>query len=103
MKVIIIGAGKLGYKIAESLISSHIEVTLVDSSAKVINRINDHLDVLAVNANGLEVEILKELGIQTYDLTYCLNSSDETNTIICSFAKSLGVRERLLELETLNI
>jgi trk system potassium uptake protein len=95
MKVIIIGAGKLGYKVAESLISSHIEVTLVDSSPKVVNRISDHLDVLAVHANGLGVEILKELGIQTYDLLIASTDSDETNTIICSFAKKLGCKKTI--------
>ncbi len=95
MKVMIIGAGKLGYKVAESMLSSHIDVTLVDSSAKVINRINDHLDVLAVNANGLEVGILKELGIHTYDLLIASTSSDETNTIICTLAKRLGCQKTI--------
>jgi trk system potassium uptake protein len=95
MKVIIIGAGKLGYKVAESLINSHIEVTIVDSSPKVINRISDHLDVLAVHANGLGVEILKQLGIQTYDLLIASTDSDETNTIICSFAKKLGCKKTI--------
>ncbi|OEF97739.1 Trk system potassium transport protein TrkA [Vulcanibacillus modesticaldus] len=95
MKVMIIGAGKLGYKVAESLLNSHIDVTVVDSSAKVINSINDHLDVLAVNANGLEVGVLKELGIEKYDLLIASTSSDETNTIICTLAKKLGCKKTI--------
>lgn len=90
MKVMIIGAGKLGYKLAEAMINGEIDVTLVDSNSKVIERINDHLDVLTVNANGLEVEILRELNIETYDLLIAATSSDETNTIICTLAKKLG-------------
>lgn len=90
MKVMIIGAGKLGYKLAEAMINGDIDVTLVDSNFKVIERINDHLDVLTVNANGLEVEILKELNIDTYDLLIASTGSDETNTIICTLAKKLG-------------
>ena len=54
MKTMIIGAGKLGYKLAELIINENIHVTLVDSNANVIQRISDHLDVLAVIANGLE-------------------------------------------------
>ena len=88
MKVMIIGAGKLGYKLAEAMINGDIDVTLVDSSSKVIERINDHLDVLTVNANGLEVEILREFNIETYDLLIASTSSDETNTIICTLAKN---------------
>lgn len=95
MKAIIIGAGKLGYKVAESLMHSHIDVTLVDSSTKVINRINDHLDVLAVQANGLQVAILKELNIQTYDLLIATTDSDDTNTLICTLAKRLGCKKTI--------
>ncbi len=90
MKVMIIGAGKLGYKLAEAMINGEINVTLVDSNSKVIERINDHLDLLTVNANGLEVQILRELNIETYDLLIASTSSDETNTIICTLAKKLG-------------
>lgn len=90
MKVMIVGAGKLGYKLAEAMINEDIDVTLIDSNSKVIERINDHLDVLTVNANGLEVETLKELNIETYDLLLASTSSDETNTIICTLAKKLG-------------
>ena len=95
MKVMIIGAGKLGYKLAEAMLNSHIDVTLVDSNPKVINRINDHLDVLAVNANGLEFGVLKELGIETYDLLIASTSSDETNTIISTLAKKLGCKKTI--------
>ncbi len=95
MKVMIIGAGKLGYKLAESMINSDIDVTLVDTNSKVIERTNDHLDVLTVNANGLEVGILKELNIETYDLLIASTNSDETNTIICTLAKKLGCKRTI--------
>ena len=89
----IIGAGKLGYKLAELIINENIHVTLVDSNANVIQRISDHLDVLAVIANGLEIETLKGLGIDSYDLLIAATGSDETNVIICSVAKSWAVRK----------
>lgn len=95
MKVMIVGVGKLGYKLAESMINEDIDVTLVDSSTKVIERLNDYLDVLTVNANGVEVSILKELNIETYDLLIAATSSDETNTIICSLAKKLGCKKTI--------
>lgn len=88
----IIGAGKLGYKLAKSMINNEYEVTLIDNDAKVIERMNDHLDVLTVTANGLEVAILRELHISTYDLLIASTGSDETNTIICTLAKKLGCK-----------
>lgn len=95
MKVLIVGAGKFGYKAAESLMNCNIEVTLVDSCASVVNRMNDHLDVLAVHANGMQVSILKELGISDYDLLIASTSNDETNTLICMMAKKLGCKKTI--------
>ena len=93
MKVIIIGAGKLGYKLAEAMINIGINVTLLDSNQKVVERINEHLDVLTVNANGIEMEILKELNIEKYDLLIASTNSDEKNTIICTLAKRMGCKK----------
>lgn len=95
MKVMIVGAGKLGYKLAELMINEDIEVTLIDKNTKTIEKINDHLDVLTVNANGLELETLKELDIKTYDLLLAATGSDESNVIICSVAKKLGCKKTI--------
>ena len=92
MKVMIIGAGKLGSKLAESMVSENIDVTIMDVNVKVIERINEHMDALTVVANGIDINILKELHIETYDLLVASTDSDETNTIICSLAKKLGCK-----------
>lgn len=90
MKVIIVGAGKLGYKLAESMVSENMDVTLIDSNVDVIDRINEHLDVLTVIGNGIDISILRELNIKSYDLLVASTDSDETNTLICSLGKKLG-------------
>ena len=95
MKVMIVGAGKLGFKLAELMINEDIEVTLIDKNIKTIDKINELLDVLTVNANGLELKTLKELDIKTYDLLLATTGSDETNVIICSVAKKLGCRQTI--------
>jgi trk system potassium uptake protein TrkA len=95
MKVMVVGAGKLGYSLARSMIQGRIDVTLVDSDERVIERISDHLDVLTVNANGIEVSVLRELDIQSYDLLIACTGSDETNAIICTMAKKLGCRRAI--------
>jgi trk system potassium uptake protein TrkA len=95
MKVIIVGVGKLGYKLAESMINADIDVTLIDQNSKVLERINDYLDVLTITANGIEIEVLKELNIKSYDLLVATTYSDETNAIICSLAKKLGCKKTI--------
>ncbi|HHV98373.1 MAG TPA: Trk system potassium transporter TrkA [Clostridiaceae bacterium] len=95
MKVLIVGAGKLGYKLAESLSSRNVQITIMDSSYEVSERLNDQLDVLVVTASGIQVDVLKELDIHTYDLTIAVTESDETNIIICSFSKKLGCKRAI--------
>ncbi|HLR35110.1 MAG TPA: Trk system potassium transporter TrkA [Tissierellales bacterium] len=95
MKVMVVGAGKLGYKLAEALIYEDVDVTLIDSNSEVLEGISDHLDVLTVNANGIEVTVLKELEIETYDLLVAATSSDEANTLICSLAKKVGCKKTI--------
>src|SRR5690554_6098157 len=95
MKVMIVGAGKLGQKLAESLVTEDIDVTLVDHNSKVLDRINEHLDVLTINASGVDIGILKELNIESYDLLVACTKGDETNTVICSLAKRLGCKETI--------
>ena len=95
MKVMIVGAGKLGYKLAELMNNEDIDVTLVDTNFKTLERINDHLDVLTVAANGIQIGALKELDIQTYDLLVAATNSDETNTLICSLAKKLKCKKTI--------
>lgn len=95
MKIAVIGAGKLGIKLAESLTGRGIDVTLVDSNQQVIDNLNEHLDVLTVKANGLEIQGLKSINISEYDFVIASTGSDEINTIVCTLANSLGCQNTI--------
>lgn len=95
MKVMIVGAGKLGQKLAEALVNEDIDITLIDSSVNVLENIKEHLDVLTINASGVDIGILKELNIETYDLLVACTKGDETNTVICTLAKRLGCKKTI--------
>ena len=90
MKVMIVGAGKLGYKLADAISGKDVHVTVMDSDPEVLGRISDHLDALMMKANGLQVDALQEAGVDAYDLLIAVTDSDETNIVICSLAKKLG-------------
>ena len=95
MKVMIVGAGKLGYKLAEAMDNEDIDVTLMDVNFKALEKISDYLDVLTVAANGIQIGALKELNIDTYDLLVAATNSDETNTLICTLAKKLKCKKTI--------
>ncbi len=95
MRVVIVGAGKLGYKLAESMTQEDIDVTLIDTNYKVLERINDYMDVLTIEANGIDISILKEIGMPTCDILLATTGSDESNTVICTLAKKLGCKQTI--------
>ncbi len=95
MKVMIIGAGKLGTKLATAMLNGEIHVTIIDSNSDVLDRLKDHLDVLTVNANGAKKEVLEELNIASFDLAISVTSNDETNILVSSMAKKLGCKSSI--------
>lgn len=93
MKVIIVGAGRLGLKLVESLLNGNFEVIVFDTNIRVIERVKEHYDVMTVHASGLELGGIKELDIKSIDLLVAMTTSDETNTLICTLAKKLGCKK----------
>ena len=90
MKIAIAGAGKLGMKIAESLLVGNHSVTIIDKNEDVIQKLISHLDVLTVTANAKQINLLKEMHIEHYDYFIATTDRDEKNIVIASFAKKLG-------------
>ncbi|WP_353892581.1 Trk system potassium transporter TrkA [Proteinivorax hydrogeniformans] len=93
MRVIIIGAGKLGYKLAESFAQGERDVIVIDVIQKALDRINNSLDVLTIKANGVQLDALKQLNIKSTDLVIAVTSNDETNMLVGSTAKKLGCKK----------
>ena len=90
MRIILIGAGKIGYQIAGKLAQEAYNVVVIDRDLEVVNRIGETLDVLAVQANGLLKHPLEELGVNQDDIVIAATASDEGNMIACLSAKNLG-------------
>ncbi|HZK23948.1 MAG TPA: Trk system potassium transporter TrkA [Oscillospiraceae bacterium] len=90
MKVIIIGAGKVGYQLVESLVNENHDVTVVDNNQNVIDKLNDNFDVLAMKGNGVSSRLLEKLDCSSADLLIAVTNSDEANIVSCITAKRLG-------------
>ena len=82
MKVMIIGAGKLGYKLSELMVAEGIDVTVIDNNPQVIEFVNEHLDVLTVVSNGMDISKKKKKSIKEYGLLVTTTHSDEANALI---------------------
>ncbi len=89
MDVIICGAGRVGYGIAEKLSRENNSVTVIDLSSELINTITTELDVRGFVGHGAQPDVLKEAGIENADMIVAVTYSDEVNMIACQVAHSL--------------
>ena len=90
MKIVIVGAGKLGVNVAKALLGGDHSVTIIDSEDSVLQKISSQMDVMTINGNAKEIKLLKQLHIDSYDFLIAVTGNDEANLVIASFAKKLG-------------
>lgn len=86
MKIIIVGAGEVGYHIASRMAFENKEVVVIDRNAEAIKRLSDNLDVEAVNGSGSSPRVLKAAGIKDAEILLAVTDSDETNLVACMMA-----------------
>jgi len=89
MKIIIIGAGEVGFNIAQRLSEENHDVVVIDKDQNKINHLQTVLDVQAVVGSGTSPSILQEVGIKESDIIVAATDSDEANLIACFFAQHL--------------
>lgn len=92
MKIIIVGDGKVGYTLADSLSKEDHDVTIVDNNPEALRRAHDNLDVMCVKGSGVSVTVLLEAGIRDTDLLLAATSSDEMNMVCALTGKKLGAK-----------
>lgn len=89
MKVIICGAGQVGYGIAERLATEGNDVTVIDNSASLIQVISDRLDVRGYVGHGAQPDVLERAGAEDADMVIAVTLYDEVNMVACQVAHSL--------------
>ena len=93
MKVLIVGAGKLGCKLTSSLINIDADITVMDDDSSVLESLSDTYDILPVKGSGIDLLTLQRISIETFDLTIGVTENDETNIVTCTLAKKLGCKK----------
>ncbi len=87
MRVIVVGAGEVGFQIAKFLSAENIDVVVVDKSKDKLRRISEKLDVAVIEGEGGSPSVLEEAGVKNADILLAVTDMDETNMIACLVAK----------------
>eukprot|EP00439_Symbiodinium_sp_Y106_P089305 s1_g1841.t1 len=89
MKVIVCGAGQVGFGIARQLAAENNDVTVVDQSAELVQRVSDILDVRAIVGHGAHPDVLERAGAPDADMLIAVTFHDEVNMVACQVAHSV--------------
>ena len=89
MKIVILGAGRVGESVAESLVSERNDITVIDTNPARLRELQDRLDLRGVAGNGIQPSVLQEAGIEDADMIIACTPMDETNLVACKVAHDL--------------
>ena len=101
MKVIICGAGQVGWQIARHLSGERNDVTVVDQDPELVRRATDSLDVQGVAGFASYPDILDRAGARDADMIIAATQSDEVNMVTCQVAHSVfGINRKIARLRS---
>ncbi len=89
MNILILGAGRVGESVAESLASEQNDITVIDVDPVRLTALQDRLDLRGLTGNGIQPSVLREAGIEDADLFIACAPMDETNLVACKVASQL--------------
>ena len=89
MKVIVCGAGQVGFDITRRLALEHNDVTVIDRSAELVRRVIDTLDAQGLVGHASDPNVLEQAGTADADMIIAVTQADEVNMVACQVAHSL--------------
>ena len=95
MKIVIIGDGKVGYKLAKQLSSEKYDIILIDNNEEKLRKSIERMDVFCVAGEGGSVEVQQRADVPHADLVIACTSTDECNMLSCLIARRLGARHTI--------
>ncbi len=91
MKIIVLGAGKVGSLLIEQLAQEGHQIVAIDQNEKMLMDLQNKLDVLCLSGNAIDRSVLAEAGVGKADLVIAATDGDEVNMLCCLLSKKLGV------------
>jgi trk system potassium uptake protein TrkA len=98
MKIIIAGAGEVGFHLAKMLTNEAQDLYIIDQSVERLNYVQNHIDVIGIKGDATSLGVLKEAKISSCDLLIAATSIEEINMLICMIGKKLGAKKTIARL-----
>ncbi|MBE6085729.1 MAG: Trk system potassium transporter TrkA [Selenomonas ruminantium] len=102
MRIIVVGAGKLGYSIAELLSKEQFDVVVIDKDESQLEAAKNTLDVLTIAANGASPITMDDPDVRDADILIAVTASDEVNMVACVLAKKHGIKHTIARIRDMK-
>lgn len=100
MKIIIAGAGEVGFHLAKLLSFESQDITLIDTHKERLNYAENHLDIKAIKGDATSLRIMKDAKIDSSDLFIAVTEQETTNITICALAKQMGCKKTIARISS---
>ncbi|MEL6916643.1 MAG: Trk system potassium transporter TrkA [Bacteroidota bacterium] len=95
MKIIIAGAGEVGFHLAKLLSYESQDITLIDTNKESLAYADSHLDIRVLRGDATSISVLQDAKVGTSDLVIGVTASETTNLTLCLLAKQLGCKRTI--------
>ncbi|NNJ89728.1 MAG: Trk system potassium transporter TrkA, partial [Eudoraea sp.] len=95
MKIIIAGAGEVGFHLAKLLSYESQDITLIDTNKDSLIYADNHLDIRVLRGDATSISMLQEAHVESSDLVIGVTSSETTNITLCMLAKQMGSKKTI--------
>jgi len=102
MKIIIAGAGEVGYHLAKLLSFESHDITLIDNQKSNLHTAENKLDIKTIEGNSASISVLKEANVENSDLVVSLTTSETTNFTTCILSKQLGAKRTIARISNVE-
>lgn len=89
MKILIVGAGRVGTSVAENLVSEHNDITVIDDDPNRLSDLQERFDLRGVVGDGTQASVLKRAGAEDADMLIACAASDAVNLVTCKISRTL--------------
>lgn len=95
MRIIIAGAGEVGFHLAKLLSYEAQEITLIDTDKERLSYADNHLDIRVLRGDATSIQVLQDAQVDSSDLVIGVTASETTNLTLCVLAKQLGCKRTM--------
>ena len=102
MKIIIAGAGEVGFHLAKLLSYESQEIVLIDNNKENLKYAENHLDIRTIYGNALSLSLLNDADVKNSDLFIAVTSQESLNITLCALAKQLSCKKTIARISNIE-